>query len=150
MYCDFFISPIGVWKLSANENEITAMELVAAPGTTHRYFLLDEALMQLSEYFYEDRTDFSLPLQKKGTAFQRKVWAAIRDIPCGKTATYGEIARAIGSPRAARAVGMALHRNPFPVIVPCHRVVGKASPGGYAFGLPRKRYLLDLERKKKH
>lgn len=105
------------------------------------------AVEQLEEYLTGRRTRFTLPLDLRGTPFQRKVWAALLEIPYGETRSYADIARAIGQPRAFRAVGMANHHNPVCIIVPCHRVV--ASDGslcGYGGGLPMKQYLLDLER----
>jgi methylated-DNA-[protein]-cysteine S-methyltransferase len=101
---------------------------------------------QLEEYFAGTRTTFDLSLVPPGTAFQKKVWAALVRIPFGATATYGEIARAVGRPDASRAVGGANHRNPIAIIIPCHRVIGAdGSMTGYGGGLPRKRILLDLE-----
>ena len=102
---------------------------------------------QLSEYFSGARREFDLPHAPQGTAFQMQVWEALRAIPYGETRTYGEIARAIGRPKAARAVGMACHVNPIAVIVPCHRVVGSTGGlTGYAGGLPVKERLLALEK----
>ena len=101
---------------------------------------------QLAEYFSGERVDFDLPLDAGGTPFQRRVWQALTEIPYGRTSTYGEIARRLGRPRAARAVGGANNRNPLPVVVPCHRVIGAGgSLTGYAGGLRIKRFLLDLE-----
>ncbi len=102
---------------------------------------------QLSEYFAGKRKDFDLPLDLNGTPFQLSVWRALLNIPYGETRTYGEIARSLGKPQAARAVGMANHDNPVAVVVPCHRVVGHdGSLTGYAGGLHLKRALLALER----
>ena len=107
---------------------------------------LRPAIEQLEEYFAGARTTFELSLVPPGTAFQRKVWGALLRIPFGQTATYGEIARAVGRPDASRAVGGANHRNPIAIIIPCHRVIGAdGSMTGYGGGLPRKRLLLDLE-----
>ena len=107
---------------------------------------LRAAATQLEEYFAGTRTAFDLPLAPEGSAFQKEVWAALCGIPFGQTATYGEIARAIGKPAASRAIGGANHRNPIAIIVPCHRVIGAdGSMTGYGGGLRRKRLLLDLE-----
>jgi methylated-DNA-[protein]-cysteine S-methyltransferase len=107
---------------------------------------LRPAVTQLEEYFAGTRTRFDLSLVPPGTAFQKKVWGALVQIPFGATATYGEIARAVGRPDASRAVGGANHRNPIAIIVPCHRVIGAdGTMTGYGGGLPRKRLLLDLE-----
>ena len=108
--------------------------------------LLKKAVKQLDEYFAGRRKEFNLPLSMKGTAFQKKVWAALQEIPYGETRSYGDIAKAIGKPKAARAVGMANNRNPVSIIVPCHRVIGSnGSLVGYGGGLKAKEFLLKLE-----
>jgi methylated-DNA-[protein]-cysteine S-methyltransferase len=102
---------------------------------------------QLGEYFAGRRTNFELPLSMHGSPFELAVWRALQDIPYGGTVSYGEIARRIGRPSAARAVGLANGRNPISVIVPCHRVIGaNGALTGYGGGLERKRLLLELER----
>ena len=109
--------------------------------------ILRRAAAQLAEYFAGTRTRFDLPLAPVGTDFQRRVWDATSAIPFGETATYGEIARKIGVPTAARAVGGALNRNPLAIVVPCHRVVGSSGKlTGYDGGVDRKAFLLNLER----
>ena len=108
--------------------------------------LLLDAADQLRAYFAGELREFDLPLAPRGTAFQLQVWAAVSAVPYGRTATYSEIAAAAGRPSACRAVGAANGRNPLPVIVPCHRIVGAAGAlTGYGGGLDRKRSLLDLE-----
>jgi methylated-DNA-[protein]-cysteine S-methyltransferase len=103
---------------------------------------------QLGEYFTGSRRTFDLPLRLEGTPFQLEVWAALLDLPLGTVATYGEIARQLGRPRAARAVGAANGRNPISIVVPCHRLVGAAGDlTGYGGGLERKRWLLAHERR---
>ena len=105
-----------------------------------------EVRRQLAEYFAGDRHSFDLQLDARGDDFQRRVWELIGDIPYGQTATYGDLARELGSQVLAKDVGAAVGRNPLSVIVPCHRVVGKDGRlTGYAGGLARKRFLLDLE-----
>ncbi len=102
--------------------------------------------LQLEEYFAGERREFELDLAPSGTPFQLSVWRALCAIPYGETASYGEIAAAVGQPGAARAVGGANNRNPIAIIVPCHRVIGASgSLTGYGGGLPRKRQLLALE-----
>lgn len=104
------------------------------------------AIEQFGAYFAGDLKTFDLPLAPNGSEFQLRVWAALRDIPYGETRTYGEIAAAIGSPKASRAVGLANGRNPIGIVVPCHRVIGAdGSLTGYGGGIERKRALLDLE-----
>lgn len=107
----------------------------------------DEAARQLQEYLAGQRKEFTIPLDLRGTAFQRKVWKALLQISYGATRSYGEIARKIGHSRAARAVGGANHSNPVAIVVPCHRVIASdGSLGGYAGGVKRKSLLLRLEK----
>ncbi|MCL6668974.1 methylated-DNA--[protein]-cysteine S-methyltransferase [Streptomyces panaciradicis] len=109
--------------------------------------LLGEAKDQLNAYFTGELKEFTLELHLRGTPFQRTVWDQLRRIPYGETRSYGELADALGSPGASRAVGLANGKNPIGIIVPCHRVVGAdGSLTGYGGGLPRKRRLLDFER----
>ena len=137
-------TPIGPLTLQADEAAVTAIRF-GAGGAQDASPLLDAAEAQLREYFAGARRTFDLPLAPHGTAFQQRVWAALRAIPYGETCTYGELA-AIGSPNASRAVGMANHRNPIPIIIPCHRVIGaNGTLTGYAGGLEIKRKLLALE-----
>jgi methylated-DNA-[protein]-cysteine S-methyltransferase len=105
--------------------------------------VLRQAECEFDEYFSGRRREFGVPLDPAGTDFQQRVWQALLQIPMGRLGTYGEIARQLGQPAAARAVGAAVGRNPIAIIVPCHRVVGSdGSLTGYAAGLPRKRALL--------
>lgn len=109
--------------------------------------LLKEAHRQLTEYFGGRRRKFDLPIEMEGTDFQIKVWQALCDIPYGETRNYGEIASAVGSPKASRAVGGANHKNQIMIIVPCHRVIGaNGSLVGFGGGLPVKEYLLNIEK----
>lgn len=109
--------------------------------------LIKKAYVQLEEYFEGKRKTFELPLAAEGTQFQQKVWQALKEIPYGKTCSYKAIAEAVGNVKACRAVGMANNRNPIPIIVPCHRVVGADGKlVGYAGGLDIKEKLLEIER----
>jgi methylated-DNA-[protein]-cysteine S-methyltransferase len=110
--------------------------------------VLAAATIQLGEYFARTRQEFELPLGAHGTLFQHRVWAALRQIPYGQTATYGDIARRLDlGPAAARAIGLANGANPLSIVVPCHRVIGAdGTLTGYGGGLHRKQFLLDLER----
>jgi methylated-DNA-[protein]-cysteine S-methyltransferase len=150
-------SPVGPLTLVAADGALTGLfmdrqrhappmlgEAACAAGPTPAP--LGEAASQLADYFAGRRTDFDLPLGLAGTAFQRRVWAALREIPFGETISYGALAELIGRPGAARAVGLANGRNPVSIIVPCHRVVGSdGSLTGFGGGLERKRQLLDFE-----
>ena len=138
-------TPIGPLTLQADEAAVTAIRF-GADGAQDASPLLDAAEAQLREYFAGTRRTFDLPLAPRGTAFQQRVWAALRAIPYGETHTYGELAAAIGSPSASRAVGMANHHNPTPIVIPCHRVIGKdKSLTGYGGGFDVKKYLLAHE-----
>ncbi|KIG14984.1 Methylated-DNA--protein-cysteine methyltransferase [Enhygromyxa salina] len=109
--------------------------------------VLDLAVAELREYFSGTRRAFTIPLEPRGTEFQRLVWAALADIEFAGTRSYGQLASAIGRPRSARAVGAANARNPLSLVLPCHRVVGtNGALTGYAGGLERKRWLLAHER----
>lgn len=107
--------------------------------------LLPEVARQLEDYAAGRREDFDVPLDERGTPFQRQVWAALRRIPFGRTVTYGELAEQLGKPGAARAVGTANGSNPIPIVTPCHRVVARDGLGGFTGGLDLKRRLLGLE-----
>ncbi len=113
-----------------------------APGTGQNH----AAIRQVEEYLAGERRSFDIPLDQRGTDFQKSVWRAVYAVPWGETVSYGEIARSIGKPEAVRAVGAANGANPHPIIVPCHRVIGAdGSLTGFGGGLPLKRRLLTLE-----
>ena len=139
-------TPIGPLLLSAEDGRLSgiAFDSSAEARSSERLFLDAEA--QLHAYFAGELERFELPLAPRGTAFQLSVWEALREIPYGSTTTYSELAAALGRPSACRAVGAANGRNPLPVIVPCHRVIGAAGElTGYGGGLERKQMLLALE-----
>ena len=116
-------------------------------GATADEAAFEEAARQLAEWFAGRRTTFDLPTEPRGTAFQHQVWGVLRQIPFGRTMTYGEVALHAGLPGSARAVGHAVGRNPLSIVVPCHRVVGaRGVLTGYAGGLDNKRWLLQHER----
>ena len=142
-------TPLGSLQLVARDG---LLERIAFPGTHVARLpaadvpVLSLAAAQLGDYFAGRRRAFDLPLAAAGTAFQEAVWAALGSIPFGETRSYGDLARALGRPRAVRAVGAANGRNPLPIVVPCHRVIGAdGSLTGYAGGMARKRWLLELE-----
>lgn len=146
-------TPIGIVTVVANERAVVALHFgtcEVAHATRKETALLRETKKQLAAYFSGERHEFTVPLEPIGTPFQQSVWHALRHIPYGHTTNYGAIAQQIGRPKAARAVGMANNRNPIPIIIPCHRVVGaNGALVGYGGGLALKRQLLDIEQRTK-
>jgi methylated-DNA-[protein]-cysteine S-methyltransferase len=148
-------SPVGKLKLVASANALVAVLWEReAPNRVKldtarldpQHSILLETERQLTEYFSGGRTEFDLPLQPEGSEFQKRVWQALREIPFGQTRSYLELAKALGSSKAARAVGAANSKNPLSIIVPCHRVVGAdGSLTGFAGGIETKAALLALE-----
>jgi methylated-DNA-[protein]-cysteine S-methyltransferase len=153
--CTRYESPLGTMLLAATDRGLAGAWFVGqkhGPDATGwredaGHPVLRAAVAQLRAYFAGERTTFDLPLDlQAGTAFQQSVWAALQAIPRGGTTSYAELARRIGRPTAARAIGAAVGRNPVSVVVPCHRVLGSSgSLTGYAGGLERKTALLQLE-----
>ena len=153
IYYDDMPSPIGVLRLVADEHGLREVRFAEprhprpTPGDWIRASEpLALARVQLEQYFAGERVAFDLPLHPLGTPFQLSVWRELARIPYGATASYGEIAKRIDNPTAGRAVGAANGRNPLPIIVPCHRVIGRdGSLTGFVGGLPTKQFLLALE-----
>lgn len=137
--------------IKADEKKILSISTAKTPHPSADDSSLPKIILetkrQLQEYFDGTRTTFDIPIDtNSGTEFQRKVWAALRDIPYGETRTYGEIAAAIGTPKGARAVGMGCNKNPILIITPCHRVIGASGAlTGFACGLDIKKLLLEIE-----
>ncbi|MCW2800767.1 MAG: cysteine methyltransferase [Aeromicrobium sp.] len=142
-------SPVGGLRIHASSGLIAAVDFGATKPRKARVSdpLLDRAEEQLTAYFAGELTEFDLPLASEGSEFQQKVWAELRRIPYGETASYGDIARRLGyEPVISRAVGAANGANPIPIIVPCHRVIGADGRlTGFGGGIERKKILLDLE-----
>jgi methylated-DNA-[protein]-cysteine S-methyltransferase len=139
-------SPVGPLRVTVTDDgAVSRIEFGAGEHADDPRF--EPAVTQLNEYFAGERTTFDLPLEPDGgSAFERRVWAELMQIPYGDTASYGEIAARIGHPGKARAVGHANGRNPIAIVCPCHRVIGSdGSLTGYGGGLENKRRLLDLE-----
>jgi methylated-DNA-[protein]-cysteine S-methyltransferase len=148
-------SPVGPLTLAGKGRRLMHLRMVDQTyEPSHDDWQADDdafrdVVEQVEAYFAGERTKFDVELDMVGTAFQRRVWAALLTIPYGETRSYGEIARQIGSPGAFRAVGLANGHNPIGIIVPCHRVIGSnGSLTGYGGGLDRKRALLELEKKR--
>ncbi|BDX08644.1 methylated-DNA--[protein]-cysteine S-methyltransferase [Planctobacterium marinum] len=140
-------TPIGLLEIAAEQAHLKHILFVEdALQVASEARVLQEAKKQLSEYFEGNRRVFDLPLSPQGTAFQNKVWQALLTIDYGQTCSYVDIAETLGDKNAVRAVGAANGKNPLSIVVPCHRVIGKNGKlTGYAGGLSRKAWLLDLE-----
>lgn len=146
----FIETPVGTIGLRELNGALSEVLLPGSfqPEASEPTPLLLQAARQLGLYFKGALREFDLPLLLAGTPFQAAVWRELMKIPYGETAGYGEIAAAIGKPKAARAVGMANHRNPLSIVVPCHRVIGADGKlVGYGGGLELKRRLLELEKR---
>ena len=153
----FVESPVGALKLVASGKGLAAIlwendspRRVPLNGLVEddRHPVLLKAERQLQEYFAGSRRAFDLPLDMRGTTFQKDVWEALLAIPYGETRSYGQLAKQLGRPSASRAVGAANGRNPISIVVPCHRVIGSSGKlTGFAGGLDVKARLLDMERK---
>ncbi|MCF3111981.1 methylated-DNA--[protein]-cysteine S-methyltransferase [Niabella sp. CC-SYL272] len=150
-------SPTGLIRLVATATHLVGVQWrISETYVSEAHFFKDaahplllEAEHQLNAYFLGKQKAFAVPVKLEGSDFQKKVWALLTDIPYGKTISYGEMARRTGDIKNVRAVGGALNKNPVPVIVPCHRVIGaNGKMIGFGGGLPRKIYLLNLENPK--
>ncbi|HET7628899.1 MAG TPA: methylated-DNA--[protein]-cysteine S-methyltransferase [Bacillales bacterium] len=157
-------SPIGPLTIVCTAKGVCKLEFGSfdetqgnVQGWTRKHLLRQEmsrdddtvapVVRQLNEYFHGSRIHFDLPLQLCGTPFQKKVWEALREIPFGETRTYKQIAQSMNAAKAVRAVGNANNKNPLPILVPCHRVIGSnGSLVGYGGGLEKKQFLLDIEK----
>lgn len=149
-------SPIGTLLIAGDESAVRRIffptrgkAVKPQPGWTESASgPVGSAVRQLREYFSGRRVDFDFPLALEGTTFQRAVWEQLREVPYAQTISYGELARRVGNPRAARAVGSANGANVLPIVIPCHRVIaGDGTIGGFGGGLTIKQALLDLERR---
>jgi methylated-DNA-[protein]-cysteine S-methyltransferase len=150
--CTTLPSPIGDIVLTGDREGLTGVYMGGPPGGLDPAWRSDpaefrEAVNQLTAYFAGELRQFTIPLRPAGTRFQLAVWEQLRAIPYGETRSYGQLALALGSPGASRAVGAANGSNPLSIIVPCHRVIGADGKlTGFAGGLPRKQWLLAMER----
>ena len=157
MHYSYVESPIGDLLVAGDDG---VLKLVSFPrgsqarepgeGWERNDSEFDEVRRELGEYFEGKRESFDVPLEADGTDFQRDVLGALQQIPYGETRTYGEIAEHLGKPKASRAVGAANGRNPIPILIPCHRVIGSdGSLTGFGGGIDTKEFLLSLERRQK-
>jgi methylated-DNA-[protein]-cysteine S-methyltransferase len=160
LWYKFMLSPIGPLKLVASnrglvgilwENDNPRRVLLTELVEPAEHPVLVRTEKELNEYFTGMRSSFTVPLDMRGTPFQRQVWGALLGIPFGETRTYGQLAIQLGNPKATRAVGAANGRNPIAILVPCHRVIGHSGElTGFAGGLDAKAYLLKLEGRGQH
>lgn len=144
-----FNSPLGWLELVASDHALTVIQYLnnkPNPVQTPQHPVFEQTTNQLSRYFNNELKHFTIPVSTEGTPFQKTVWEALRSIPFGSTITYGKLAKRLGDPNKVRAVGRANGKNPIPIIIPCHRVIGSDKKlTGYAGGIERKRFLLEHE-----
>ena len=146
-FCKYQFENISLYLVATETHLINIQFTQPQKALLQTTELLSMATIQLDEYFQGKRTIFSLPFKLTGTPFQLAVWKELQNISYGKTTSYKEIAQKINKPKAYRAVGMANNKNPLPIIIPCHRVIGSNGKLiGYAGGLKLKNYLLELEK----
>lgn len=154
-YHFFYTCSFGDFLVIHSEDKVLGLNFISPE---HTYLpeeckndFSEKIISQLNEYFKGERKHFDLPLKPLGTEFQKRVWKALMNIPYGETKSYKEIAIEVGSPKACRAVGSANNKNPIPIIIPCHRVIGSTGKlVGFAGGLNLKEKLLNLEQKQKN
>lgn len=145
-FCKYQFENISLYLVATETHLINIQFTQPQKALLQTTELLSMATIQLDEYFQGKRTTFSLPFKLTGTPFQLAVWKELQNIPYGQTTSYKEIAQKMNKPKAYRAVGMANNKNPLPIIIPCHRVIGSNGKLiGYAGGLKLKNYLLELE-----
>ena len=146
-FYDFPIGRLGIAETAEKISHVSYGLKLPAQYEKAETPLIRQTAQQLTEYFNGERQEFSVPLCAQGTPFQQSVWKSLTQIPYGKTVSYQDIARAAGNPNACRAAGLANNRNPIAILIPCHRVIGKSGClTGYAGGLDKKHFLLDLEK----
>lgn len=148
-FFEYLDTRFGTLQICADQDGVTSIRFVKDKcKTSNRCLNTQQAVAQLGEYFAGERTQFSLSLNTKGTDFQHQVWRQLTTIEYGKTCSYADIAKGIDNPKAVRAVGAANGRNPFTIVVPCHRVIGSNGKlTGYAWGTSIKAGLLELEQR---
>ena len=147
LFTVYYESPIGFLEVQTTEGGLRAVSFTLEKNVVEKENIYNQlTIKQLDEYFKNERTEFDIPLDLEGTDFQLRVWRELSKIPFGKTKSYMDIAKALGDPKAIRAVGTSNGRNKIGIIIPCHRVIGSdGSLTGYAGGMERKKWLLDFE-----
>lgn len=142
--------PLGWLEISVSDKALRHIRFLETKPESHPQVnnnkIIRQVIRELTEYFMNDRTDFTLPLEPSGTDFQQSVWKKLREIPYGQTTSYGKLAKQLGDPGRVRAIGRANGQNPIPIVIPCHRVIGKnGNLIGYGGGIDRKQFLLQHE-----
>ncbi len=149
-YSAYYESPIGTLQIVVSDHALRSIHFTREPDSdpNSAHPLIDACRKELEEFFDGRRKEFSIPLDPQGTTFQKKIWAELVKIPYGKTLSYMDIAKKIGDPKSIRAVGLANGKNPIPIVIPCHRVIGSnGSLVGYSGEMWRKKWLLGFEQK---
>ncbi|PSN85429.1 hypothetical protein B9Q02_06465 [Candidatus Marsarchaeota G1 archaeon BE_D] len=144
MYFEYVSTPVGVYKIVADERAIVSLSLTENKWESAPNDLTKECKKQLLEYFYGKRKIFEIQVEPKGTRFQKLVWEELLKIPYGETRTYKQVAHALNT-EGYRAIGQACSKNPIEIVIPCHRVLSEKGLGGYSAGLNVKLFLLKLE-----
>jgi methylated-DNA-[protein]-cysteine S-methyltransferase len=150
MFTQYTKTPVGWLKIYGDARGIMEISFVDNPEPTSgkQHTCIEDAIRQINEYFLGTRKEFDIPLTFQGTSFQYDVYNALLKIPYGQTKTYQELAEEVNNPKAAQAIGNALHHNKFAIVVPCHRVIGQQKKvTGYLGGADAHHYLIDLEAK---
>lgn len=148
-FTTYLKTPIGLLAVVATDQFVISVDFFIKRRVSQTNKISKQAAKELSEYFLKKRKKFSVPIFYTGTAWQNKVWQKLASIPYGTVVSYQDLATAVGKPKASRAVGQAVNRNPMAIILPCHRVVGsRGDLVGYAGGLKKKEFLLNFEQKK--
>lgn len=147
MYREYINNDIGIFKIEANDHAVVKISYVDNHKQSNPNEITKKAVLELNEYFNKKRKVFTFPIEYKSTVFREKVWKELLNIPYGDTRSYSDIASVIGNPKAARAVGQAVHFNPLLIVVPCHRIIASGNKiGGFACGIDVKMKLLELEK----
>lgn len=141
----YYQSPLGILQIVSDGKHIIAINFVRKQRRSYNNTLLRKCVVQLNQYFLGRRKKFTVPVKLVGTLWQKKVWQKLAVIPYGSVISYQDLAIALGRPKAARAVGQAVGKNPIPIIIPCHRIVALKGLGGYAGGIKRKIWLIKRE-----
>lgn len=147
MYREYINNDIGIFEIEANDLAVVKISYVDNHKQSNPNEITKKAVLELNEYFNKKRKVFTFPIEYKSTVFREKVWKELLNIPYGDTRSYSDIASVIGNPKAARAVGQAVHFNPLLIVVPCHRIIASGNKiGGFACGIDVKMKLLELEK----